>query len=228
MPMVVLTARIVAASARSAIAWRAPLLAGGKTRAAPMRQATAYRAPDVMLARLRAAAITSARFGRVAGDSMRVLGMASAGAGGGSGGGSGPGVVLPEAWRTLALPAGYICPLLGQLALLRGEVAEYDAAAGCLRIGGRVLIGTAGKVFAFGSKASADMWAVVNAAKGTKEAALLADLPAASLASLKAKKGAAMAARAAAVTNNAARQADAQKAAAMAAEADFYLTKWGV
>lgn len=148
-----------------------------------------------------------------------------AGEGAGQGGGSGV-VDLPAAWQAVTLPAGYICPLLGQVALAQGEAVAYDAATKRLSIGGRVLIGTAGKVFAFATKAAADMWESINRARVARELELLAGLTAGAVVAFKAGRLAAMQARAERITANAAKTADPQKRAALTAEAGFYSTKW--
>lgn len=172
------------------------------------------------------APIRRAEFRRATGGVMKILGMASLAAPGG-----GPvapsAVVLPAAWLALALPAGFICPLLGQLALVRDEAPVFDSVAGVLRIGGRVLIGTAGKPFAFGGQAAADMWVSINRARLLREVELSAGMSQAALAVFKADKRTKLQARAVAITANAAKQADADKRAAMTAEAGFHLTKWG-
>lgn len=152
--------------------------------------------------------------------------VVKSGQGAGQGPGAGSGVALPAAWLVVALPAGFICPLLGQLAMARGESAAYSTVAKTLTIGGRVLIGTAGKVFEFKTQAAADMWLAVNANKVQKELQALAGLPPASLAAWKAAKVIKMAARAVTITANAARMVDVDKRAALAAEAGFYSTKW--
>lgn len=157
--------------------------------------------------------------------SRGLLVLPSVSSSGGGSGGASP-VVLPAAWVSLALPVGYIGPLLGQLAMARGEVAAYSLADKTLSIGGRVLIGTAGKVFAFGAQSAADMWVSVNKARVQKELEVIAALPVASLAAWRAAKMEKMQARAVAITANAAKMADSAKRAALAAEAGFYSTKW--
>lgn len=169
-----------------------------------------------------------AEFRRAPGSLVRVLGFSSsAGQGSGSGGGvTPPAVSLPAAWLAVVLPAGYICPLLAQLAMARGEAAAFDSAAGRLTIGGRVLIGTAGKVFDFATQAAADMWVTINRARVLKEVELVAGLSPAAAATFRAGRLEKMRARAVAITANAARQADEGKRAALNAEAGFYLSKW--
>ncbi|WP_265942483.1 hypothetical protein [Dechloromonas sp. A34] len=157
-------------------------------------------------------------------QSFSGVGVVQAGAGEAPGGGGS--VDLPAAWQSVELPAGYICPLLGQVALARGEAVAYDAASKRLTIGGRVLIGTAGKVFAFASKPAADMWESINRARVARELELLAGLTAGAVVAFKAGKVEGMQARAARITANAAKTADPQKRAALTAEAGFYATKW--
>lgn len=164
--------------------------------------------------------------GVVLSRSVAVVVKPAAGSGSGSGSGGGGALPLPAAWLAVALPAGFICPLLGQLAMARGEAAAYSTQDKTLTIGGRVLMGTAGKVFEFKTQAAADMWLSVNAAKVQKELAALAGLPPYSLASWKAQKIGRMQGRAETITANAARMQDTAKRAALTAEAGFYSTKW--
>ena len=120
---------------------------------------------------------------------------------------------------------GYICPVSAQRALLRGAAAVYDG--GGLLIGGARLIGPAGKVFAFASQASADMWVAINRARATREIELMAGLDAAAAGVYRKRKADALAKISAAVVNAAARQSDKSKQAALIAEAEFCEKKWG-
>lgn len=133
---------------------------------------------------------------------------------------------LPAAWQAAALGAGgFIGPVSAQLALLRGAAAVFDA--GGLLIGGRRLIGPAGKVFAFSGAAAAGVWAAINLQRATRELELWAAMDAAAAAAFRARKRAEMARIAAAVVAAAGRMSDAARAAALVAESDFLLVKWG-
>lgn len=119
----------------------------------------------------------------------------------------------------------YIAPMTAQAALAGG--AHWLASGHELRVAGRVLIGPAGKVFAFASPETAGRW-VENARNiGAREAALRASLPAAALDSWAAKKREKLAVIAARVVAAAAGQGDEAKRAALLAESDYCLTKWG-
>lgn len=133
---------------------------------------------------------------------------------------------LPAAWQAAALGAGgFIGPVSAQLALLRGAAAVFDA--GGLLIGGKRLIGPAGKVFAFSGAAAAGVWAAINLQRATREIELWAAMDAAAAAAFRARKQAEMARIAAAVVAAAGRLGDAARAAALVAESDFLLIKWG-
>ena len=120
--------------------------------------------------------------------------------------------------------AGYICPMTAQAALAGG--AGWSLAGHGVRIGGALLIGQAGKVFAFVSPESAAAGVEGARAVGLREAALIASIDPATAAGWKVKKRAKLAVIAAHVVNAAARQADAARRAALLAEADFALSKW--
>lgn len=149
-------------------------------------------------------------------------------AAGGVGMGGGPVDNLPAAWAGYPLPAGAICPLLAQLALLRGEVAEFSAATGRLTIGGRMLVGTAGSPFRFSGGEGAAQWAMVNRKRGIGEINMAAGLPEPARVVMVADRAAILAKRAARVVSNAARVGDAAIRAAMLAEANWYLNKWSL
>lgn len=135
-------------------------------------------------------------------------------------------LALPAAWLAVALPgAGYIGPVMAQLALVRGAAAVFGG--GALSIGGAVLVGPAGKVFNFSASGSADYWVIINRARGVREVELLAALDPAAAAVWLEKKRAQLAKIAAAVVNAAARCQDPAIAAALVAESGFCLSKWG-
>lgn len=145
--------------------------------------------------------------------------------GGGSGGADVP-LSLPAGWLAVALPdAGYIGPVMAQLALVRGAAAVF--AGGALSIGGAVLVGPAGKVFNFSAAGSADYWVAINRARGVREVELLAGLDAAGAAVWLEKKRAALAVVAVSVVNAAARCNHQGIAAALVAESSWCLSKWG-
>lgn len=119
----------------------------------------------------------------------------------------------------------YIGPMRAQAALVDG--AGWLVSGSRLIVGGKVLIGPAGKVFAFGSPENAARW-VANAVRvGQSEANLRGSLDAAALASWAAKKREKLAVIAGRVVAAAAKQGDEAKRAALLAESDYCLSKWG-
>lgn len=120
---------------------------------------------------------------------------------------------------------GYIGPVSAQRELLRGAAVVYDG--GGLLIGGARLIGPAGKIFAFASQASAEMWVGINRARAARELELMGGLDAAAAAVYRQRKAAALAKISAAVLTAAARQSDAAKRAALVAESSWCASKWG-
>ncbi len=121
--------------------------------------------------------------------------------------------------------SGYIGPMRAQAALVAGS--PWEMSGHSLLIGGALLIGPAGKVFAFASPETAGRW-VQNAVNiGSREVALRASLGPVALASWSAKKRAKLGVIAGRVVAAAARQADAGKRAALLAESDYCLSKWG-
>lgn len=132
---------------------------------------------------------------------------------------------LPPGWMAAELgAAGYIGPVSAALALARGEAHEYHD--GELRVGGRVLIGPAGKVYAFQSPGSAARWVELNRGRPLKEWALIAGLVPGSAEVAKSRKRAALTAIAARVVAAAGRCKDAGRAAGLIAESDWCLRKW--
>lgn len=121
--------------------------------------------------------------------------------------------------------AGFIGPMRAQAALVNG--AAWVVHGSALIVGGAVLIGPAGKVFAFASAANAGRW-VENAKNiGAREIALRGSLAGPVLASWAAKKREKLAVIAGRVVAAAAKQGDEAKRAALLAESDYCLTKWG-
>lgn len=132
---------------------------------------------------------------------------------------------LPFAGVGQVQAVGFVGPMRAQAALVNGAAWSVDGSA--LIVGGAVLIGPAGKVFAFASAANAGRW-VENARNiGAREIALRGSLAAPVLASWAAKKREKLAVIAGRVADAAARQHDAAKRAALVAESDYCLSKWG-
>ena len=118
----------------------------------------------------------------------------------------------------------YVGPMRAQAALAAGEAWAMSGHG--LLIGGKLLIGPAGKVYAFASLETAGRW-VENAKNiGEREVALRASLALPALASWSAKKREKLAVIAARLVAAAARQADEAKRAALLAESDYCLSKW--
>lgn len=122
------------------------------------------------------------------------------------------------------IAASYIGPMSAQAALVSG--AESWAQGSALMIGGKKLIGPAGKVYAFASLQSMGVWRDNAIAAGLREAAIIAGLDAVTAAGWKAKKRAKLAIIAGRVVNAAGRQKDQAKRAALLAESDYCLSKW--
>lgn len=118
----------------------------------------------------------------------------------------------------------YVCPMMAQDALVDG--ALWAQAGSGVRIGGALLIGPAGKLFAFASPETAARWVENARVVGLAERALMETIEPATAAAWKAKKREKLAIIAGRVVNAAARQADALRRAALLAEADFALAKW--
>lgn len=128
---------------------------------------------------------------------------------------------------TFAAPfryVGYIGPVSGQAALIAG--AESWAQGSALVIEGKKLIGPAGKVYAFASMQSMEIWRDNAIASGVRQAAIIAALSADKAAAWKAKKRAKLAIVAGRVVNAAAVQKDRGKRAALLAESNYCLSKW--
>lgn len=119
----------------------------------------------------------------------------------------------------------YIGPMRAQAALVAG--AAWSVSGSRLTIGGAVLIGQAGKVFAFASPETAARW-VDNAANiGAREVALIASIAPEAAALWKAKKRVKLAVIAGRLVEAAGRTHDAAKQAALLAESSYALSKWG-
>ena len=118
----------------------------------------------------------------------------------------------------------YIGPMSAQAALVGG--AGWLASGHRLMVGGKVLIGPAGKVYAFASADTAARWANNAKGAGEREAVIIAGLDADLREAWKARKRAKLAVIAGRLADAAAKQADAEKRAALIAESDYCLTKW--
>lgn len=125
--------------------------------------------------------------------------------------------------------AGHVGPVSAQRMLLRGFPVEIGGAAGAhwVRLGARKLIGPAGKVFAFGSSGSANVWLSINEQLAAREVSISAEMPAMARALWYAKKRVQMVRIAGAVVDAAARCKSPEIAAALIAESNFCLEKWG-
>jgi hypothetical protein len=118
----------------------------------------------------------------------------------------------------------FIGPMSAQAALVEGAAVVLSGAG--LLIGGKKLIGPAGKVFAFKSAESAALW-VENARNiGLREKDLIPRIEAAAAVAWKAKKREKLAVIAGRLVDAAARQSDVAKRAALLAESDYCLSKW--
>lgn len=123
-----------------------------------------------------------------------------------------------------AVQIRYIGPAMAQAALAAG--AAWAARGSALLIDGAVLIGPAGKVYAFRSDDTRQAWAENAAAVAVREAAIIAALPEDRAALWKLKKRAKLAVVAGRLVTAAARQGDAAKRAALLADSGFLLDKW--
>jgi len=119
---------------------------------------------------------------------------------------------------------GYICPVMAQAAVVDGKSIEI--AGSSLVIDGRILIGPAGKVFAFGSPVSALKWVEVTRNIGVRERAIAASMPADARSIFVERKAEKLALIAARLIAAAAKVTDAGKRAALVAESEYCLSKW--
>lgn len=120
---------------------------------------------------------------------------------------------------------GFIGPMRAQDALVNG--AAWARVGGGLLIGGALLIGPAGKVYAFASADTAARWANNAKGAGEREAVIIAGLSPDLREAWKERKRAKLAVIAGRLADAAARQTDAEKRAALIAESDYCLSKWG-
>lgn len=120
---------------------------------------------------------------------------------------------------------GCVGPMLAQLALTDG--AAWSVVGSSLVVAGKLLIGPAGKVYAFASADTAARWANNAKGAGEREAVIIAGLDADLREAWKERKRAKLAVIAGRLADAAAKQADAEKRAALIAESDYCLSKWG-
>lgn len=121
--------------------------------------------------------------------------------------------------------AGYIGPMRAQAALADG--AGWVLSGHSMLIGGKLLIGPAGKVFFFAGAETAHRWAENARGAGLREVEIIAGLAADRSAAWKARKREKLAVIAARVADAAARQHDDAKRAALVLESSYCLSKWG-
>lgn len=135
-------------------------------------------------------------------------------------------ITLPDYWKSFpALGGGYVGPLMGQMFLAVGHGAYIEGSS--LKIGGAVLIGAAGKVFAFSSFGAANSWMMISQARAISEVELAQSMTPEARAAWLLKKREALEKAARNRINAAARVSDAGIKAALIADADFALAKWG-
>lgn len=120
----------------------------------------------------------------------------------------------------------FIGPMMAQAALVNG--AAWRSAGSSVVIGGRVLIGPAGKTYAFASPQSAARWIENTRGVGIRERALIDSLPVGVVEGWREKKREKLAVIAGRLVDAAAVQHDAAKRAALLAESDYCLAKWGL
>lgn len=129
------------------------------------------------------------------------------------------------AGRGAVVSVGYIGPMRAQAALVNG--AAWLRSGSGLMIGGALLIGPAGKVFAFASAETAARWADNAKGAGEREALIISSLAPELAAAWKARKREKLAVIAGRVVAAAAKQGDEAKRAALLEESDYCLSKWG-
>lgn len=118
----------------------------------------------------------------------------------------------------------YIGPMAAQVAIAAGWPVVVGG--GSLSIGGRVLVGPGGKVYAFASEENALKWAEVAGSREAYQAGAVANMSEAARAAWVEKKRARLYEVARRVTLAAARQSDAAIRAALLREVDLCLSKW--
>lgn len=129
------------------------------------------------------------------------------------------------AFAKFRAPVVCVAPMRAQAALVAG--AAWSVEGSRLFIGGALLIGPAGKVFAFRSAETAARW-VDNASNiGAREVELIAAIAPEAAALWKAKKRVKLAVIAGRLVEAAGRTHDTAKRAALLADSDYALSKWG-
>lgn len=120
--------------------------------------------------------------------------------------------------------AGYVAPMMAQEALANG--AGWSLSGSVLKIDGKILIGPAGKVYAFSSADSASRWIEHTRAAGIRQYFVVGAMSLMEAEKWKAAKRAKLAVVAGQLVNAAAKMGDAARRAALVAESDFCLAKW--
>lgn len=120
----------------------------------------------------------------------------------------------------------FIGPMLAQKALVDG--AAWALVGSFVEIGGKRLIGPAGKIYAFASVESAGRWIEHTRAAGIRQITIVDGMSLAVSEKWKAAKREKLAVVAGRLVEAAARQQSSAKRAALLAESDYCLTKWGV
>ncbi len=137
-----------------------------------------------------------------------------------------PTIQLPASWLLYATTGAYICPLCAQVAIAGGAVVAFDAVFKRLTIGGALLMGRAGGVFAFASASTAARWVAINQDRPQLELAALDKLSGAEAAAWKLERSAVLDEYAARIVDRMAAEPDVDKRAALLSEANFARVKW--
>lgn len=128
------------------------------------------------------------------------------------------------AYAFTGVKSGCIGPVMAAAAMLAGAAVAMEGPS--LRIGGRLLIGPAGKVYEFASPESAAAWLAGTKGAAVGELNALAVMPAARKAAWLDGKRQKLAAIAGRVVEAALKMTDEERRAALLAEADYCLKKW--
>lgn len=134
-------------------------------------------------------------------------------------------IELPYLWSMFQLPAVKICGLLAQVGILRGETVEYRT-DGSLSIGGRDLVGPAGKTYRFKTEESAAAWEAIARERALSELKLSRLMDLERRAVWLGKKSARLADDAERKVLRAQSIADQDTRNALIADAGFALVKW--
>ena len=117
-----------------------------------------------------------------------------------------------------------IAPMMAQKALAEG--AAWQMLGDSIRVGGKLLIGPAGKVYSFASIESASRWIEHTRAAGIRQITVIDGLSGAQAEAWKTKKREKLAVIAGRLVSAASRRKSPEKRAALLAESDYCLTKW--